>query len=267
MILKFLYILSAMLAAALAILLGWLPLHKEKEQVNETWDSEAHSLLSIEKAYIDSEAPFILAARRITETPASTVNKSAPLHIPRELASWQESLLRQLREKADLQNLTSSEAKQRSNGENLRRRRSIRRNVGGESAPSEEGETASQEELACPYQLWRELQLRGDNSLTINLLLVNNQQEAQCHGVIIEQKIPQGWGIREVWPEAQISDPLHRELKWLFAEASSRENWVLQVVLSPIGEAANPLLPEDHSAFRYCLTGGTPVQYACRSLP
>ncbi|MFA6928838.1 MAG: hypothetical protein WCT05_00820 [Lentisphaeria bacterium] len=265
--LKFLYLLSAMLAAALAILLGWLPLHKEKMQRTEARDTGVHSLLSTEKACMDSAAPLILAARRITETPASATKNDVLVHIPWELESWQESLLCQLREKADLQNLTSAEVKRQSNGEMQRKRRGFRRNVVGESVPSEEEEPASQEELACPYQLWRELQLRGDNSLTINLLLVNNQQEAHCHGVIIDQKIPQGWEIREVWPEAQVSDPLHREIKWLFAEASSRENWVLQVVLSPIESAANPLLPEDHSAFRYCLTDGNPVQYACRTLP
>ena len=255
--LKILYLLIAILAAGLALFFALLP----QNQSSKAWRT-ARSLLETDGEYSSDQyalgdRPVIIPVKR----PAKSA-KEDPLdrkpHIPLELESWLRALRRQMigKVEAQMRRILAENPAQTPPGKKVR---GIGRNSPQVAEETEPGD--------YPFLLWRELQLCGDNSLVVNMLLVNNRREGQSRGVIVSQIIPEGWNLSTAWPEIQACDPVRREVKWLFAEAASRRDWILQVVLTPDEHAEIPLLPEENTTVRCCLPSGNLAQYACRSLP
>lgn len=254
---KILFILMPILAAGLALFFALLP----QNQSSKAW-RKACSLLETDgepssDQYAMQDRPVIIPVKRPAKPGIDDPYDRKP-HIPLELESWLRALRRQLIGKVETQmrKVLAENPVQATLNKKVRR-------IGRNNPPlAEEADPGDD-----PFLLWRELQLRGDNSLVVNMLLVNNRREGQSRGVIVSQTIPEGWRLSTAWPAIQACDPARREVKWLFAEAASRKDWILQVVLTPDEQAGIPLLPEENTTLRCYWPGGNLAQYACISLP
>ncbi len=260
---KILFLLMAILAASLALVTGLLQRnHNNDDRAPRRMMPDTDCAFSSGGEEM-AKRSVIIAAKRLM---ADTGNEDAlerKTHIPRELESWLEGLRRQLTDKVEGQN-RGNDPESRAHPPAGRMARQCRMNS-PQDAEGRAQDDPNPEDY--PFLLWRELQLRGDNSLVVNMLLVNNRREGQSRGVIVSQIIPEGWSLSGAWPDIQACDAGRREVKWLFAEAASRRNWILQVVLTPGKQAEIPLLPEENTTLRCCLPGGSLMQYACTSLP
>lgn len=247
----------------LALSLALLPqLRKNSERTSsghmpeEDWES------SSEEDRLD-ERPVMVAAKRLMKKPGKADPLESSSHVPLELDSWLSGLRRDLLAKGEAQirrNMLKKEAVQFATENPIRQSR-VKSTPGEQEVPQDEADPED-----SPFLLWRELQLRGDNSLVVSMLLVNNRREGQSKAVIVSQIIPKGWSLSAAWPDIQAENPKNREVKWLFAEAASRRNWILQVVLTPDKQTEIPRLPEENTSVRCCLPGGTLMEYACTSL-
>jgi len=181
---------------------------------------------------------------------------------PVPMGRWLQGLRLQIDQKATAQTRKFTQSASPRGGAARKKRSLFRRR----RADLTEKKENRQDPADAPFLLWRELHLCEDNCLLINLMLVNNRRQEQSHGVIVSQTLPAGWSLSAAWPKAQVIDQEKGELKWLFAEAASRYDWPLQVVLVPDEGAEMPLLPEKSTTLRCCLPEGELMQYNCMSL-
>jgi hypothetical protein len=252
---KILFLLMGILAVGLAL---FCALTLENQNGRDRWflpesgeEDDAYCETGLEKR------PVIIPAKRLLSKAGTENYLELKPHVPRELDSWAQSLRMQMIDKVEKE----MRQKGMDNPEHVANAKRDRRDI-RKSQPNIAG-TAPED---YPFLLWRELQLRGDNSLLVNMLLVNNRREGQSKGAIVSQIIPEGWSLSAAWPDFQAYDPARREVKWLFAEAASRENWILQVLLIPDEHAGAPLLLEENTTVRCCMPDGSLMQYACLSL-
>lgn len=251
---KILFLLIGVLAAGLAL---FCALILETQDGRDRWFlPESGDEATLYETGL-ARCPDIISAKGLLLKAGMENRFELKPHVPRELDSWTQSLRIQMIDKveAEMHRKTSENPECAANVK--RDRRSIRK-----SRPN----AAGTEPRDYPFLLWRVLQLREDNSLLVNMLLVNNRREGQSKGAIVSQIIPEGWSLSAAWPDFQAYDPARREVKWLFAEAASRENWILQVLLTPDEHAGPPLLLEENTTVRCCLPDGSLMQYACLSL-
>ena len=181
---------------------------------------------------------------------------------PLPMGRWLQGLRLQIDQKTTAQTRKLTQSASTRTGAARQKRSLFRRKCGDLKE-----EVENTPDLAdAPFLLWRELHLCEDNCLLINMVLVNNRRQEQSHGVIVSQTLPAGWSLSAAWPDAQVIDQKKGELKWLFAEAASRYDWPLQVVLVPDEGAEMPLLPEKSTTLRCCLPSGELMHYNCMSL-
>lgn len=133
----------------------------------------------------------------------------------------------------------------------------------------EETEKVAVNDDDLPYQLWRQILVRNDNSLQLKLILLNNaEMEQASNALIIVQKIPEGWNLTKAMPDIQHFDQERKEAKWLFNEKEGINCLLLDMEFTQETEISKNIEPFrlEHSSYRYKTAEMQLLEFCCQEL-